>query len=139
MKIIIINGPNLNLTGTREPSIYGNKSFDVFIPELKLTFPDHEIFYFQSNYEGELISQLQECSSKYQGVILNAGALTHTSIALGDALASVKIPVIEVHMSNVFAREEFRHVSYLSRHCKGVIVGFGLNSYSLAVQAITSI
>lgn len=139
MRILIINGPNLNLLGTREPSVYGNKNFDSYFEELKNVFPAHELQYFQSNVEGELINKLHEADNSFDGVILNAAGYTHTSVAIGDAVAAIKIPVIEVHISNVFAREEFRHVSMLSKHCKGVITGFGLTSYKLAVLAFNEV
>ncbi|HNZ62156.1 MAG: type II 3-dehydroquinate dehydratase [Paludibacteraceae bacterium] len=134
--IQIINGPNLNLLGEREPSVYGNKSFNNFFDELKKQFPDVKLEYFQSNSEGEIIDKLQEIGFSFDGIILNAGAYTHTSIAISDAIRSIKSPVIEVHISNVFQRESYRHHSYLSEVCKGCIIGFGLNSYRLAVEAI---
>ncbi|HOH55780.1 MAG TPA: type II 3-dehydroquinate dehydratase [Paludibacteraceae bacterium] len=134
--IQIINGPNLNLLGEREPSVYGNKSFNDFFDELKKQFPDVKLEYFQSNSEGEIIDKLQEIGFSFDGIILNAGAYTHTSIAISDAIRSIKSPVIEVHISNVFQRESYRHHSYLSEVCKGCIIGFGLNSYRLAVEAI---
>jgi 3-dehydroquinate dehydratase-2 len=134
--IQIINGPNLNLLGEREPSVYGNKSFNNFFDELKKQFPDVALAYFQSNNEGEIIDKLQEIGSSCDGIILNAGAYTHTSIAIADAIRSIKSPVIEVHISNVFQRESYRHHSYLSEVCKGCIIGFGLNSYRLAVEAL---
>jgi len=134
--IQIINGPNLNLLGEREPSVYGNKSFNNFFDELKKQFPDVKLEYFQSNSEGEIIDKLQEIGFSFDGIILNAGAYTHTSIAISDAIRSIKSPVIEVHISNVFQRESYSHHSYLSEVCKGCIIGFGLNSYRLAVEAI---
>ncbi|HQF12101.1 MAG TPA: type II 3-dehydroquinate dehydratase [Paludibacteraceae bacterium] len=134
--IQIINGPNLNLLGEREPSIYGNKSFNGFFEELKKQYPDVELAYFQSNSEGEIIDKLQEIGFSADGIILNAGAYTHTSIAIADAIRSIQSPVIEVHISNVFQRESFRHHSFLSEVCKGCIIGFGLNSYRLAVEAL---
>jgi len=134
--IQIINGPNLNILGEREPSVYGNKSFNDFFDELKKQFPDVKLEYFQSNSEGEIIDKLQEIGFSFDGIILNAGAYTHTSIAISDAIRSIKSPVIEVHISNVFQRESYRHHSYLSEVCKGCIIGFGLNSYRLAVEAI---
>lgn len=136
MKIQIINGPNLNLLGVREPGIYGDNSFESYLPKLKAAYPDVEIDYYQSNIEGELINKMQEVGFSYDGIVLNAGAYTHTSIALLDCIKSLKIPVIEVHISNVHAREEFRHHSMISSACLGVIAGFGLNSYRLAVDAI---
>ena len=135
-KIQIINGPNLNLLGTREPGIYGSSSFDQFLPTLRAKFPDVEIAYYQSNIEGELINKLQEVGFTYDGIVFNAGAYTHTSIALQDCIRSLKSPVIEVHISNVNAREDFRHKSMISCACKGVIAGFGLDSYRLAVEAL---
>lgn len=134
MEIIIINGPNLNLLGKREPEIYGEDSFEDFLLHLKGLFPEVSLHYFQSNAEGALIDKLHELGFSYDGIILNAGAYTHTSIALADAIASIETPVIEVHISNVYAREAYRHKSYLSPHCEGVIVGFGLRGYELAVQ-----
>lgn len=133
MKVIIINGPNLNLVGTREPAIYGNKSFDQFLVELKTEFPI-EIEYYQSNVEGELINKLHEYGRNDCGIILNAGAYSHTSIAISDAISAIVSPVIEVHISNVFAREEYRHHSLLSKNCKGIIVGFGLEGYKMAIR-----
>lgn len=135
MNILILNGPNLNLIGVREPHIYGNTSFEVFFENLKNEFKKINIHYYQSNIEGELIDKVHEVGFTYDGIILNAGAYTHTSIALADAISGINTPVIEVHISNTFAREEFRQHSYLSKVCKGVIVGFGLNSYKLALQA----
>lgn len=139
MKIQIINGPNLNLLGIREPGIYGSDSFDTFLPQLKAQFPDIEIAYFQSNVEGELIDKMQEVGFSADGIVLNAGAYTHTSIALHDCIRSLKAPVIEVHISNVHAREEFRHKSLISSACKGVIAGFGLDSYRLAISAMNNL
>ena len=136
MKSQIINGPNLNLLGVREPGIYGSESFEAFLPQLKAKFPDVEIDYYQSNVEGELINKMQEVGFKYDGIVLNAGAYTHTSVALHDCIRSLKCPVIEVHISNVHQREEFRHKSMISAACKGVICGFGLDSYRLAVEAL---
>ena len=136
MKIQIINGPNLNLLGVREPGIYGSNSFESYLPQLKAKYPDVEIEYYQSNIEGELINKLQEVGFSYDGVVLNAGAYTHTSIALQDCIRSMKCPVVEVHISNVHKREEFRHHSYLSCACLGVICGFGLASYDLAIAGI---
>ena len=135
-RIQIINGPNLNLLGTREPAVYGNLTFEAYYIELKSKFPDVELDYFQSNTEGFIIDKLHEVGFTYDGVVLNAGAYTHTSIAIADAIRAITVPVIEVHISNVFKREEFRHHSYLSEACKGCIVGFGLDSYRLAVDAI---
>ena len=136
-KIQIINGPNLNLLGKREPGIYGSSSFDEYLPQLKAKYPDIEISYYQSNVEGELINKMQEVGFSFDGIILNAGAYTHTSVALQDCIRSLKTPVIEVHISNVHQREEFRHKSLISCACKGVICGFGLDSYRLAVEALS--
>lgn len=133
MKLHIINGPNLNLLGIREPEIYGTQGFDAFFEQLQSEFPDHEISYFQSNVEGELINNLQAEGFSADGIILNAGAYTHTSIAIGDAVAAIKTPVLEVHISNVFSREEFRHVSYIAPKAIGIISGLGLNGYRLAI------
>ncbi|WP_299311495.1 type II 3-dehydroquinate dehydratase [uncultured Aquimarina sp.] len=135
MKLLILNGPNLNLLGKREPSVYGNQSFEDFFSELQMKFRDVELGYFQSNIEGELITKIQEADDTYDGVILNAGAYTHTSIGIGDAIKAVTVPVTEVHISNTFSREEFRHQSYISPNAKGVILGFGLQSYVLAIQS----
>ncbi|HPH82390.1 MAG TPA: type II 3-dehydroquinate dehydratase [Flavobacteriales bacterium] len=134
MKLHIINGPNLNLLGTREPEIYGSRGFDSFLDELKAEFPSLELSYFQSNVEGEIINNLHEHGFTADGILLNAGGYTHTSVAIGDAVAAIKTPVIEVHISNVFARESFRHLSYIAPHALGVISGFGLNSYRLALE-----
>ena len=138
MKIQIINGPNLNLLGTREPGIYGSSSFEKYLPELQAKYPDIEISYYQSNVEGELINKMQEVGFSCDGIVLNAGAYTHTSVALHDCIRSLKCPVIEVHISNVHQREEFRHHSFISAACKGVICGFGLDSYRLAVEALSA-
>jgi len=135
MKILIINGPNLNLLGVREPGIYGNNSFDDYLPKLCARYPDVQLEYYQSNIEGELINKMQEVGFTYDGIVLNAGAYTHTSIALHDCIRSLKCPVIEVHISNVHQREAFRHHSFISAACKGVICGFGLDSYRLAVES----
>ncbi len=134
-KIQIINGPNLNLLGKREPTVYGNTSFEAYLNELRGLYPDCKIYYYQSNIEGELINKIHEVGFDFDGIILNAGAYTHTSVALHDAIKSVETPVIEVHISNVHAREAFRHVSLISAACKGVILGFGMNSYRLALEA----
>lgn len=134
-KILIINGPNLNLLGKREPDIYGNQDFESFLNQLKTEFNDIELSYFQSNVEGEIINKLHEVGFSYNGIILNAGAYTHTSIAIADAVRGIAAPVVEVHISNVFTREEYRRHSYLSEVCKGVIVGFGLDSYRLALRS----
>ncbi len=136
MRIQIINGPNINLLGKREPSIYGNLSFEAYLVELRKRYAEVQIDYFQSNIEGELIDKIQQTGFEVDGIILNAGAYTHTSIALQDAIRSVTAPVIEVHISNIHAREPFRHVSMLSSACKGVILGFGLDSYRLALEAL---
>lgn len=136
MKIQIINGPNINLLGKREPGIYGSESFNDYLLKLKQLYPQVEIAYYQSNHEGDLIDKLHKVGFDYDGIILNAGAYTHTSIALQDAIRAIKAPVIEVHISNVHAREEFRHKSMISCACKGVILGFGLNSYRLAMEAL---
>ncbi len=135
MKIAIINGPNINLVGTRESEIYGKQSFDVFYHSLKNKYPEIIFSHFQSNIEGEIIDKLQEIGYSFDGIILNAAAYTHTSVGIGDAVKAIKTPVIEVHISNVWAREEFRHKSYISSHAKGVIAGFGLQSYELAVKS----
>lgn len=137
MKIHIINGPNLNLLGTREPEIYGGQTFDDYYQELQNLYPSIEFSYTQSNIEGELIDALQESNNKVDGIILNAAAYTHTSVGIGDAVAAIDTPVIEVHISNTFSREEFRHVSYISKYAKGVILGFGLKSYQLAVESFS--
>ena len=135
MKLLIINGPNLNLLGKREPEVYGNKSFEDYFVELQFKFKDVELEYFQSNIEGELIGKIQEVGFSYRGIILNAAAYTHTSIGIGDAVKAVETPVIEVHISNTYKREDFRHVSHISTGAKGVILGFGLQSYDLAIQS----
>lgn len=135
MKIAIINGPNLNLLGKREPSIYGNKSFTDFFSILQFKFAQVELSYHQSNVEGELINLLQDIGFTYDGIILNAAAYTHTSVGIGDAVRAIETPVVEVHISNTFSREDFRHQSYISPAAKGVIVGFGLQGYSLAIQS----
>jgi 3-dehydroquinate dehydratase II len=135
MKIIIINGPNLNLLGTRETSIYGNQSFEEYFKILQYQYPGIQLEYYQSNIEGELINKLQEKGFSYKGIILNAGGYTHTSVALRDTIAAIETPVIEVHLSNIFAREEFRHVSLIAPQCKGSIAGFGMDSYRLALES----
>ena len=134
MKIAIINGPNLNLLGKREPDVYGNLSFEDFLSKLKTTYPKVEIHYFQSNVEGELINKLHDFGFTFDGIILNAGAYTHTSVAIADAIAAIKTPVVEIHISNIFAREDFRHVSYLGAKCIGSISGLGLKGYELALD-----
>jgi 3-dehydroquinate dehydratase-2 len=136
MKIQIINGPNLNLLGQREPGIYGSESMEAYLPQLQAKYPDVQIDYYQSNIEGELINKMQEVGFTYNGIVINAGAYTHTSIALHDCIRSLRCPVIEVHISNVHQREEFRHKSMISAACKGVICGFGLDSYRLAIEAL---
>ena len=136
MKILIVNGPNLNLLGQREPGIYGTSSFESYLPTLRQRYPDVEIDYYQSNVEGELINRMQQDGFTVDGIVLNAGAYTHTSIALHDCIRSLKSPVIEVHISNVHQLEPFRHHSYLSPACRGVICGFGLDSYRLAIEAL---
>ena len=137
MKIQIINGPNLNLLGKREPGIYGSSSFDDYLVKLRARYPDIVIDYYQSNIEGELIDKMQEVGFACDGIVLNAGAYTHTSIALQDCIRSLKAPVVEVHISNVHPREEFRHRSMISCACRGVICGFGLDSYRLAIEALS--
>ncbi len=134
MKIAIINGPNLNLLGKREPDVYGNKTFEDFYAELKSKYTSVEFSYFQSNVEGELIDELQRAGFSYEGIIINPGGYTHTSVAIGDAIAAIKTPVIEVHISNVHAREDFRKISHVSAKCKGTISGLGLKGYELALQ-----
>jgi len=134
-KLIIINGPNLNLLGKREPNIYGSLSFTEFLEEVKEKYPKVNIDYFQSNIEGELIDKLQEVGFSYDGIILNAAAYTHTSVGIGDAVKAIETPVVEVHISNTFNREEFRHQSFISPNARGVILGFGLQSYELAIQS----
>ena len=136
MRIQIINGPNLNLLGLREPEVYGVSSFERYLEELKNRYPGIEIAYYQSNVEGEIINKLHETGFSFDAVILNAGAYTHTSVAIHDAIKTITAPVIEVHLSNVQAREEFRHRSLIAGACKGVIAGFGLDSYRLAIEAI---
>jgi 3-dehydroquinate dehydratase-2 len=133
MKIIIINGPNLNLLGKREPEIYGSATFEDYFESLKNKFPQIELHYFQSNIEGELITKMQDVGFSYDGIILNAGAYTHTSIGIGDAAKAITTPVVEVHISNTFSRESFRHQSYISGNAKGVVLGFGMKSYELAL------
>jgi 3-dehydroquinate dehydratase-2 len=138
-KIQIINGPNLNLLGRREPGVYGSRSFDDYLEELRAKYPDVQLDYFQSNHEGDLIDCIHACGFEADGIVLNAGAYTHTSIALHDALRAVTAPAVEVHISNVHAREEFRHHSLISAACRGVICGFGLDSYRLAVEALINL
>ncbi|WP_295711699.1 type II 3-dehydroquinate dehydratase [Mucilaginibacter sp.] len=134
MKIQIINGPNLNLLGVREKSIYGNTNFESYLEELRARYANITINYYQSNVEGEIINKLHEIGFEYDGIVINAGAYTHTSIAIADAIAAINTPVIEVHISNVYKREEFRHHSMLAASCKGVIAGFGMDSYRLAIE-----
>lgn len=136
MQILILNGPNLNLLGVREPDVYGRESFSDYLDRLRKKYPEVEIVYYQSNIEGELIDKIHEAGFAYDGIILNAGAYTHTSVAIADAVAAVSAPVVEVHISNIAAREEFRHVSYLTAVCRGAIMGFGLDSYELALLAL---
>ena len=136
MKIQIINGPNLNLLGVREPSIYGNTSIEDYIKELREIYSIVDIDYFQSNVEGELINKIHETGFSYDGIILNAGGYTHTSVAIADAIAAIKTPVIEVHISNIYAREDYRHVSLTGKNCKGVLTGFGMKGYRLALESL---
>ncbi len=135
MELLIVNGPNLNLLGTREPEIYGTQTFEAYLEGLQKRFAPVKLTHFQSNYEGDLISAIQQADVHYDGVILNAAAYTHTSVAIADAVKAIAIPVVEVHISNVFQREKFRHHSYLSPNVKGVIAGFGLKSYDLAIKS----
>ncbi|CAM3948721.1 type II 3-dehydroquinate dehydratase [Flavobacterium cucumis] len=135
MKIIIINGPNLNLLGKREPEVYGNETFESYFKKLQHQFPNITLEYFQSNIEGEIISKIQDVGFSYAGIVLNAGAYTHTSIGIGDAVKAITTPVVEVHISNTFSRESFRHQSYISPNAKGVIIGFGMESYELGLRA----
>lgn len=134
MKIMVINGPNLNLLGKREPSVYGSRGFEEFFEDLRSRFAGHELHYFQSNIEGMLVDKIQEAGFTFDGIVLNAGAYTHTSVAIHDAIAGVSTPVIEVHISNVYAREEFRHKSLITSKCKGLLTGFGLEGYALAIR-----
>lgn len=138
MEIIIINGPNLNLLGKREPSVYGQASFETYFETLKAAYPQINLYYYQSNHEGALIDKLHEVGFSYDGIILNAGAYTHTSVALHDAIRGITTPVVEVHISNTFAREDFRHHSYISPVAKGIIIGFGMESYRLAIESLIS-
>ena len=138
MHIIIINGPNLNLLGKREPEIYGNISFEDYLKNLRKDFSNITIDYFQTNVEGEIINKIHECGFKYNGIILNSGAYSHTSIAIADAVSAITTPVIEVHISNIFAREDFRQISLIAKYCKGSISGFGLNGYKLALLSFIS-
>ncbi len=139
MKIQIINGPNLNLLGTREPGIYGEMNFEAYLEELRNEFPGVEIGYFQSNIEGEIIDKLHQTGFSADGIILNAAAYTHTSVAIGDAVKAIKTPVVEIHISNIFSREDFRHVSFIAPYCRGSIAGFGLSSYRLALMSFIGI
>ncbi len=139
MKIAIINGPNLNLLGKREPETYGTRDFETYLAELQKKYRDIELTYFQSNVEGELINKLHEFGFTYKGIIINAGGYTHTSVALADAIAAITTPVIEVHISNIFAREDFRHVSFLGAQCIGSISGFGLSGYDLAIHHLINL
>lgn len=134
MRILILNGPNLNLLGKREPGIYGNETFELTFQELQSNFPALKLEYFQSNIEGEIINKIQESNNTQDGILLNAGGYTHTSVAIRDAIAAIKVPVIEIHISNIYAREEFRHNSLLSAVCLGVISGFGMDSYRLGLE-----
>lgn len=135
MKLLILNGPNLNLLGKREPAIYGSENFEAYLKVLQAKYPDIELHYFQSNIEGELIDKLHEVGFSYTGIVLNAAAYTHTSVGIGDAVKGIEIPVIEVHISNVYARETYRHQSFIAPNAKGVIAGFGLKSYDLAIES----
>ena len=139
MKIIIINGPNLNLLGKRETSVYGESSFDDYLPQLQTKYSDIVIEYFQSNIEGEIIDKLHQTGFTYDGIILNAAAYTHTSIGIADAVKAISTPVVEVHISNVYAREDFRHHSFIAPYAKGIITGFGLLSYELAIRSLINI
>lgn len=139
MKLLIINGPNLNLLGSREPDTYGNQTFEEHYQELKQRFPEVDLHYFQSNIEGEIIDKLQSADVDFSGIILNAAAYTHTSVGIGDAVKAIKTPVVEVHISNTSAREEFRHRSYIAPNARGVILGFGLKSYELGILSFTSV
>jgi len=134
MKVLIINGPNLNLLGERETDIYGNMSFEDYLDELQNAFPKHDIECYQSNVEGEIINRLQEANLEFHAIILNAGGYTHTSVAIADAINAIDTPVIEVHITNILAREDFRHLSYIAPNCVGTITGFGLDSYRLALE-----
>jgi len=139
MKIQIINGPNLNLLGKREPELYGGATFEDYLESLKKSFPDFSFSYYQSNIEGEIINKIHETGFSYDGIIINPGGYTHTSVSIADAVSSVKTPVVEVHITNVAAREEFRHKSLVGRYCAGSIIGFGLDGYRLAVEALIEI
>jgi 3-dehydroquinate dehydratase II len=139
MKIQIINGPNLNLLGVREEDIYGSRDFENYLEELKDRFPEAELHYYQSNVEGELINKLHEVGFKFNGIVLNAGAYTHTSVAIHDAIGAIKTPVVEVHISNIYAREEFRHKSLITSKCIGLISGFGISGYDMGIQHLLNI
>jgi len=135
MKILILNGPNLNLLGKREPGIYGSQTFEDYFKTLQGEFTTVNLSYFQSNHEGDLVTKIQDADDEFDGVVLNAGAYTHTSVAIGDAIKAISTPIVEVHISNTFAREDFRHNSYISPNAKGIILGFGMDSYKLAIQS----
>ena len=135
MKILILNGPNLNLLGVREKSVYGNQSFESYFEELRQKYSIIELEYYQSNVEGEIINKLHETGFSYDGIILNGGGYTHTSVAIADAIAAITTPVVEVHISNIYAREEYRHISLTGKNCKGVLTGFGLDGYRLALES----
>lgn len=139
MKIIIINGPNLNLLGVREPEVYGTQTFEDYFQQLQLRFPNIELDYFQSNVEGILIDKLHEVGFSYHGIIINAGGYSHTSVAIADAIGSIKTPVVEVHISNTFAREAYRHQDLITAKCKGMIVGLGMEGYALAIQYVSKL
>lgn len=136
MKILILNGPNLNLLGSREPEVYGNQNFEQYFASLQSKFSQVSLDYFQSNIEGEIIDKLQSAASNFDGIILNAGAYTHTSIAIADTVKAIQTPVVEVHISNTYSREDFRHRSYIAPNANGIIIGFGLKSYELAIQSL---
>lgn len=136
MKILVLNGPNLNLTGRRERDIYGTLTFEEYLGRLTSSFPSLEISYFQSNIEGEIINKIQEAGFSIDGIVLNAGGYTHTSVAISDAVRSITTPVVEVHISNIYAREDYRHISLIAPHCKGVIAGFGMDGYRLAILSL---
>jgi len=135
-KVLIINGPNLNLLGKREPLVYGSQTFEDYLENLKSLYPDAGISFFQSNIEGEIIDALQKADGKYDGVVLNAGGYTHTSVAIGDTVRAIRVPVVEVHISNVYSREPYRHISFIAPAARGVIAGFGLDSYRLAIESL---
>ena len=139
MKIAVINGPNLNMLGKREPEKYGTKSFEEFIPELRKKFPEVNFIFFQSNIEGELINTIQDKGFKCDGLIVNMGGYSHTSIAIADAISGIPIPVVEVHLTNIFSREEYRHFSIVGSKCKGSVSGFGLSSYELGIKALINL